>query len=68
MFQRLWAKQEEGVVVFCFLWLVDPGQATVLDISVNLNWLVKECGSLQIHNFDSHAYNDDSCTWSVTDG
>lgn len=65
MFQRLWAG-EEGV--FCFLWLGDLGQATVLDVSVNLNWLTKECGSLQMHDFDSRAYNADSHTWSVTDG
>lgn len=51
MFQRLWA-EEEGE--FCFLWLGDLSQATVLDVSVNLNWLTKECGSLQIHKFDSH--------------
>lgn len=64
MFQRLWA-EEEGV--FCFLWLGDLGQATALDVLVNLNWFMKECSTLQIYTFDSHAYNTDSGTWTVTE-
>lgn len=66
-FQRLWAREEEEEGVFCFLWPGDLGQATVLDVSANLNWLTNECGSLKIHKFDSCACNTDSCTWSVTD-
>lgn len=38
MFWSLRAK-EEGM--FCFIWLRDLGQATVLDVSVNLNWITK---------------------------
>lgn len=64
MFQRLWA-EEEGV--FCFLWLGDLGQATALDVSVNLKWFTKEYSTLQIHTFESHAYDTNSRTWIVTD-
>lgn len=55
--------------LFCFLWPENPGQATVLDVSVNFNWLTEQWDSLgTVHKFDSHARNADSCCWSVTDG
>lgn len=56
--------------LLCFLWPENPGQATVLDVSVNFNWLTEQWDSLEIvHKPDSSACNADSCCcWSVTDG
>lgn len=66
--EAFWALEEEEGGEFCFLWFGNLGQATVLDISLDLNWLTKECGSLQMQKFDICMHTTLSCLcWWLID-
>ena len=48
-FRGFWLRRLEGWGLFCFFWPGNQGQATVLDISVNFNWLWKYTSLTYVH-------------------